>query len=134
MKFRESWTVCCNLFINVVSPKSSGKTPCSNLFLKPLEAIEEEAMKKYDTDKRNRRLDKKRRLNEGIEGHDDEDDETSVNGSGDGNDRSHMFHPMTRTVTSVTPEALIEVLRYSKGNIVIKVDEFMVCTLNKQQL
>ena len=54
------------------------------------------------------------------------DDNVLMDEKGDG-DRSSLFHPMTRCVTSVTPEALIEVLRYSKGNIIIKTDELMVC-------
>ena len=130
MQFQPSWIVCCNIFINNVSPKGSGKTPCSNVFLKPLEALEKEAMTKHDQDKRRKNLDKKRRTDAGpqtclMEDSEEEPDDDIVNEKGDG-DRSSLFHPMTRCVTSVTPEALIEVLRYSKGNIIIKTDELMV--------
>ena len=124
--------MCCNIFINNVSPKGSGKTPCNNVFLKPLEALEKEAMTKHDQDKRRNSLDKKRRTNGGPQtclmedSQEEPDDNVLMDEKGDG-DRSSLFHPMTRCVTSVTPEALIEVLRYSKGNIIIKTDELMVC-------
>ena len=129
MAFTEDWDVKQNIFILVIAPKGSGKTPTSKTFLGPLIDLEKEEKKSFDEQKKSKgkRKNKRKRQNDDEEQIDeelDEDEDNSAEESTSGDSEQYMFHKKTRVADQITPEALIMSLSYGSGNLVIKADEF----------
>ena len=69
---------------------------------------------------------RKKSGNNEVKNTEDSEDE-APRGSGDPSEK-HMFHPCTRIQDQITPEALMLSLFYGSGMLVIKADEFLVCS------
>ena len=101
----------------VVANKGAGKTPASKTFLGPLENLERDEISKYDEMKKSN----KRKHAEEC----DEDDAAMPKKKEKDGD-NFRFHPKTRILDNVTPEALILSLKSGDGVLVIVADKFKV--------
>lgn len=133
-----------NLYVLLVAPKGSGKTPASKCFLGPLLDLEQEEIREYDEKKlrkKKRKVGEKRKIevddtgdnDPNFDPDNDEDDDGNIEADPnvDSDEKedgplSSLFHKKTRICETVTPEALIETLRHNDGCLVIKSDEFKV--------
>lgn len=112
-----------NIYVLVVAAKGAGKSHASKTFLAPLGKLEKAEMAKFDEKKTT----KKKNNKEG-------DNEEAVDGDGEQPRKkkkekeadTFRFHPKTRIVDQITPEALIMSLKSGDGVLVIVSDEFKV--------
>ena len=123
-----------NLYILLVAPKGSGKTPASKCFLGPLLELEQEDIRVFNENnskkKKKKKVGQKRKIfdefyadNEDLEGMDQGDvrEESEEEGP-----LASLFHKKTRICETVTSEALLETLRHNSGCLLLKTDEFKV--------
>ena len=121
-----------NLYVLVVANKGAGKTPSSRAFLKPLANLEKDEMAKFDDKIKKKKKGPAEKEGEGEEGLDGADEAAEKEPKKkkkkmDKEDDYHFrFHPKTRVVEQITPEALIMALKSGDGVLVIVSDEFKV--------
>lgn len=124
-QFSEDWLVTSNLFVLVVASKGAGKTPSARTFLGPLKNLEKEEMAKFDEGIKSNKKAKKKKRDDAEEDEDVENEAPRKKKEKD-EETSFRFHPKTRIVEQITPEALIMSLKSGDGVLVIVSDEFKV--------
>ena len=108
-----------------MASKGAGKTPSAKTFLGPLKNLEKEEMAKFDEGIKSNKKGKKRKRDDAEEAEDVENEAPRKKKEKD-DETSFRFHPKTRIVEQITPEALIMSLKSGDGVLVIVSDEFKV--------